>query len=225
MSRSPLIRLHHRPDSIIARKDSASEFSNNPTLASPRAVRTGAHRRDQVPTRWREVWQPSQSARGHPRHSSLRASDGGRSTEEIRVEGAPVRKVKRCEACSHPDRNPGRDDRRALAYHPAERVDRLLRSLTSLRLATDVVLHGQAATHCRRPTHPRRDGDVFPTAARRRPPESRCLSASPGAASPRSGRLAWSTRAPRYWRPDRRRTAPRVARLASAQGFPLGWGH
>ncbi len=140
MSRSPLIRLHYRPDSIIARKDSASEFSNNPTLASPRAVRTGAPRRDQVPTRWREVWQPSQSARGHPRHSSLRASDGGRSTEEIRVEGAPVRKVKRCEACSHPDRNPGRDDRRALAHHPAERVDRPLRSLNSLRLATVLVL-------------------------------------------------------------------------------------
>ncbi len=140
MSRSPLIRLHYRPDSIIARKDSASEFSNNPTLASPRAVRTGAPRRDQVPTRWREVWQPSQSARGHPRHSSLRASDGGRSAGENWDDSTLIWRGKCCEACSHPDQNPGCDDCRKLARLPAERVDRPLRSLNSLRLATVLVL-------------------------------------------------------------------------------------
>ena len=109
---------------------------------------------------------------------------------QIPAESPLIWKGRRCEACSHPDRNPGCGDRRKLAHHPAERVDRPLFSLNSLRLATDFVLLGQVAILCRRPALPRRAGDifstahVFPAAARRHPPESRHPSASPGAASP-----------------------------------------
>ena len=140
MSRSLLIRLHYRPDSIIARKDSASGFPHNPTLASPRAVQTGAPRPDHVPTRTRKVRRPSQSAHGHSRHSSPRASDGGRSAGENWDDSTLIWKGKCCEACSHPDQNPGCDDCRKLARLPAERVDRPLRSLNFLRLATVLVL-------------------------------------------------------------------------------------
>ncbi len=193
MSRSPLIRLHYRPDSIIARKDSASEFPHNPTLASPRAVRTGAPRPYHFPPR----------GGGPPRHSSPRASDGGRSAGENRVEGVLIRKGKCCEACSHPDRNPGRGDRRKLAHHPAERVTPPLRRLTALRLATDVVRHGQVATLCRRAAASPLNRPACPV--RPRPP---ILEARPPASPGPTGA-----------------GAARVARLASARGFPLGWGH
>ena len=66
------------------------------------------------------------------------------------------------------------------------------------------------------PHPPRRAGDVFSTAARHHPPESRHLSASPGAASPLNRPAGPVHPRPRYWRPDRRRHRRR-------RGASPGW--